>query len=63
MLPVGKYAKDAILKWLEIRNENINSTDALFTNKYGKRISVRAMQQRIYKISIAQGMSQLVPIC
>ena len=28
MLPVGKYAKDAILRWLEIRNENINSTDA-----------------------------------
>ena len=23
MLPVGKYAKDAILRWLEIRNENI----------------------------------------
>ena len=61
MLPVGKYAKDAILKWLEIRNKNINSTDALFTNKYGKRISVRAMQQRIYKISIAQGMSPVSP--
>ena len=61
MLPVGKYAKDAILSWLEIRNENINSTDALFTNKYGKRISVRAMQQRIYKISIAQGMSPVSP--
>ena len=41
--------------------ENINSTDALFTNKYGKRIFVRAMQQRIYKISIAQGMSPVSP--
>ena len=61
MLPVGKYAKDAILAWLEIRNKNINSTDALFTNKYGNRISVRAMQQRIYKISIAQGMSPVSP--
>ena len=61
MLPVGKYAKDAILRWLEIRNKNINSTDALFTNKYGNRISVRAMQQRIYKISIAQGMSPVSP--
>ena len=61
VLPVGKYAKDAILSWLEIRNENINSTNGLFTNKYGKRISVRAMQQRIYKISIAQGMSPVSP--
>jgi len=61
MLPVGKFAKDAITIWLEIRNENINSTDAVFTNRYGKRISVRAMQQRIYKISIAQGMSPVSP--
>ena len=61
VLPVGKYAKDAILSWLEIRNGNINSTNGLFTNKYGKRISVRAMQQRIYKISIAQGMSPVSP--
>ena len=61
MLPVGKFAKDAITKWLETRNKNINTTDALFTNRYGKRISVRAMQQRIYKISIAQGMSPVSP--
>ena len=61
MLPVGKFAKDAITIWLEIRNDNINSTDAVFTNRYGKRISVRAMQQRIYKISIAQGMSPVSP--
>ena len=61
MLPVGKYAKDAIVTWLNIRDNNINSTDALFTNKYGNRISVRAMQQRIYKISVAQGMSPVSP--
>ena len=61
MIPVGKYAKDAIVSWLNIRDNNINSTDALFTNKYGNRISVRAMQQRIYKISVAQGMSPVSP--
>ena len=61
MIPVGKYAKDAIVTWLNIRDNNINSTDALFTNKYGNRISVRAMQQRIYKISVAQGMSPVSP--
>ena len=61
ILPVGRYARDAILKWLETRNENISKTDALFTNRYGKRISVRAMQQRIYRISIAQGMSPVSP--
>ena len=61
MIPVGKYAKDAIVTWLNIRDNNINSTDALFTNRYGNRISVRAMQQRIYKISVAQGMSPVSP--
>ena len=61
MLPVGKYAKDAIVTWLNIRDNNVNNTDALFTNKYGNRISVRAMQQRIYKISVAQGMSPVSP--
>ena len=31
MLPVGKFAKDAILSWLEVRSGMVNNTDALFT--------------------------------
>ena len=61
MLPVGKFAKEAIEKWLVEREHIANDTNALFINKYGKRISIRAMQERIYNISIAQGLSPVSP--
>ena len=50
MLPVGKFAKEAILTWLESRTKLDGSSEALFLNKFGKRISIRAMQERIYRI-------------
>ena len=61
MLPVGKFAKDAITTWIEKRSEIASTSDALFLNKYGNRISIRAMQERLYKISISQGMSPVSP--
>ena len=61
MLPVGKFAKEAIEKWLVEREHIAKDTNALFINKYGKRISIRAMQERIYNISIAQGLSPVSP--
>tara|TARA_Y100000768_G_scaffold311863_1_gene246484 strand:- start:754 stop:1647 length:894 start_codon:yes stop_codon:yes gene_type:complete len=61
MLPVGKFAKDAITTWIEKRSEIRSTSDALFLNKYGNRISIRAMQERLYKISISQGMSPVSP--
>ena len=61
MLPVGKFAKEAIEKWLVEREHIVKDTNALFVNKYGKRISIRAMQERIYNISIAQGLSPVSP--
>jgi len=61
MLPVGKFAKEAIEKWLVERENIAKDTKALFINKYGKRISIRAMQERIYNISIAQGLSPVSP--
>ncbi len=61
MLPVGKFAKEAIEKWLAERESIVKGTNALFINKYGKRISIRAMQERIYNISIEQGLSPVSP--
>jgi len=61
MLPVGKFAKNAITTWIEKRSEITSTSDALFLNKYGNRISIRAMQERLYKISISQGMSPVSP--
>jgi integrase/recombinase XerC len=61
MLPVGRFAKDAILDWLDSRSKLDSSSEALFLNKYGKRISIRAMQERIYRVSIIQGLSPVSP--
>ena len=61
MLPVGKFAKDAILAWLESRSTMGSASKALFLNKFGQRISIRAMQERIYKVSIMQGLSPVSP--
>ena len=61
MLPVGKLAREAIEEWLKVRESLNIEIDALFTNKYGKRISVRAMQERLYNISVSQGMPPLNP--
>ena len=61
MLPVGKFARDAIAEWLAVRESMNVDIDALFTNKYGKRISVRAMQERLYNLSVSQGMPPVNP--
>jgi integrase/recombinase XerC len=61
MLPVGRFAKDAILAWLDSRSKLDSYSEALFLNKYGKRISIRAMQERIYRVSIIQGLSPVSP--
>ena len=60
MLPVGRYAKYAIQKWLDIREVSADK-DVLFTNKFGKRITARAMQERLYNLSLRQGMSPVNP--
>jgi len=60
MLPVGKYAKYAIQKWLDMREVSADK-DILFTNKFGKRITARAMQERLYNLSLRQGMSPVNP--
>ena len=61
MLPVGKFAREAIGEWLAVRESMDIDIDALFTNKYGTRISVRAMQQRLWKISLSLGMAPVHP--
>ena len=61
LVPVGKYAKSAINEWLIERNKIINSTDALFLNLRGKRISVRSVQLRLRKMALKQGLAPIHP--
>ncbi len=54
---IGKYAYKALKEWLKIRPNLITTEEpALFINKNGARISVRAIQYRLYKIGIKQGL-------
>ena len=61
LVPVGKYAKSAINAWLIERNKIINSTDALFLNLRGKRISIRSVQLRLRKMALKQGLAPIHP--
>ena len=56
-LPVGKQAINALKTWLRCRQTiNIADHEALFLSKKGKRLSPRAIQDRLKQISIKQGM-------
>ncbi len=56
-LPIGRYARDAIKKWLAIRDqEKIIDHQALFLSKQGKRLNPRTVQQRLKHYSLKQGM-------
>ena len=61
LVPVGKYAKSAINEWLIERNKIISSTDALFLNLRGKRISIRSVQLRLRKMALKQGLTPIHP--
>ena len=60
LVPVGDFAIKAIRDWLNNRGL-VEDQNILFTNKYGKKITVRAMQQRLEKISLSLGMQSIHP--
>ena len=59
LVPVGSCALTAIRHWLKVRNERaFENEKALFISQRGKRISHRAIQQRVKLIAKQQGISQ-----
>jgi integrase/recombinase XerC len=61
-LPVGRFAREAIQKWLTIRSNELSEAmdkkdiHALFISKQGKRIHPRTVQQRLKYYSVKQGL-------
>lgn len=56
-VPVGRYAIKAIKAWLKQRTAMIDSDlAALFVSKWGRRISIRTVQQRLRGWAIKQGL-------
>ena len=59
IVPVGSCALEAIKRWLEVRSERaLDNEKALFVSQQGRRISHRAIQQRVKLIAQQQGISQ-----
>ncbi|MCR8922514.1 tyrosine recombinase XerC [Dasania sp. GY-MA-18] len=59
-LPIGRYAIEALQAWLTVREQAGPVDQALFIGNKGKRLGQRAIQLRLKKHSLAQGMGQNV---
>ena len=61
LVPLGKFAINAIKDWLIEREKIVNNTDALFLNSKGTRLSVRSIQIRLKKMALKQGLPPIHP--
>lgn len=59
-LPVGRFAIEALQRWLKVRSQALPCDDAVFISNKGKRLGQRAIQLRLKKRSIEQGIGQHV---
>ena len=61
LVPMGRFAINAINNWISEREKISNDTDALFLNSKGSRLSVRSIQLRLKKMAIKQGLPPVHP--
>ena len=61
LVPIGRFAVNAINNWLIEREKIQNNTDALFLNSKGGRLSIRSVQLRLKKMSTKQGLPPIHP--
>lgn len=57
-LPIGRFALEAIQAWLPQRRLHHTNDPALFITKQGNRLGQRAIQLRLKKYGVSQGMNQ-----
>ena len=61
VVPVGRYAREAVVAWQRLRGELANADEnALFVGQRGARISPRTVQQRFRQRGIEQGIASRV---
>ena len=61
LVPMGRFAINAINNWLMERENILNNTDALFLNSKGARLTVRSIQLRLKKMAVKQGLPPIHP--
>lgn len=61
LVPIGRFAKQAIQNWLIERQKIHIISDALFVNLKGGRITTRSIQLRLKKLALKQGLPPVYP--
>lgn len=61
LVPIGRFAINAVNAWLLERDKILNKTDALFLNMRGNRLTVRSVQLRLKRLAIKQGLPPIHP--
>jgi len=61
LVPVGRFAQNAIKNWIKERKKILTIDDALFVNLRGGRISTRSIQERLKNIALMQGLPPVNP--
>ena len=61
LVPVGRFAQNAIKIWIKERKNILTIDDALFVNLRGGRISARSIQERLKNIALMQGLPPVNP--
>ena len=60
-LPVGRFAREAVERWLEVRPQLAGDGEpALFIGRHGRRLGARAVESRLRQRAIEQGMPRHV---
>ncbi len=61
IVPVGRKAREALARWLAVRDGlAVSGEPALFVSRRGRRLSHRAIQTRLAGLARAQGLDQPV---
>jgi integrase/recombinase XerC len=61
LVPIGRYAKNAIDNWVCERIKYSEDSKALFINLKGSRLSVRSIQLRLKRLAVKQGLPPIHP--
>jgi integrase/recombinase XerC len=61
IVPVGRYAIEALEAWLPVRGRYASPVElAVFVGRRGERLSIRAVQKRMYEWGLRQGLDRRV---
>ena len=61
LVPLGRYAVNAINNWVGERSKYSEESSALFINLKGSRLSVRSIQLRLKRLATKQGLPPVHP--